>query len=193
MLITILTILLVLFGIAGAYFAWRTYRVTRNKRQLLYSMSPLASLLGAAPRSAAVRQNLEVLYDGKPIPRPGVIWLRLRAKGNKDITTNDFDQQRPLVFDFQIPIVDILSVESIPDPASPPVVRYEDTRIIIGPDLVRSGSVLSIAMLIDGKEAKLQSPDTKLIDVQVQRESYSYPQANVKAASRIALGFRPPS
>ena len=78
-LITVLTVLLAILGLAAVVPGWLTYRANRNGRELLYSTSPATSLLGTALRPA--HPSLQVLYDGQPPADPGVIQVRLRAKG----------------------------------------------------------------------------------------------------------------
>jgi hypothetical protein len=186
-LITILTVFLVVFGLAALVLGWLTYRASRNRRELLYSMSPAISLLGTALRPA--HPSLQVLYDGRLLAHPRVIWVRLRARGRNDIRSEDFDQGRPLVLDFHTKIIAVLSVDNGSASGSALKRHVEGTRLEIGPDMIRMGVTLAIAVLVDGPQAEL-TYESNLANVRLCREDYQYPADEVAAATRIALGFR---
>jgi hypothetical protein len=186
-LITVLTIFLVLFGLAAVVLGWLTYRASRSNRELLYSTSPPTSLLGTALRPA--HPSLQVLYDGQPLDDPRVIWVRLRAKGRSDIRSEEFDQDRPLALAFHAKIIAVLSVDSGSSSGSALKRQVDGTKLKIGPDLMRMGMTLAIAVLVDGPPAGLTYEST-LANVALRREDYRYPADEVAAATRIALGFR---
>jgi len=186
-LITVLTVFLVVFGLAAVVLAWLSYRTSRNSRVLLYSQSPPTSLLGTALHPA--HPSLQVLYDGQPLADPRVIWVRLRATGRADIRSGDFDQDRPLVLDFHVKVIAVLSVDTGSSAVPGPKRQVDETKLKIGPDLIRMGATLAIAVLVDGPPSKLTCEST-LANVRLRREDYRYPADEVAAATRIALGFR---
>src|SRR5260370_30348486 len=182
-LITVLTVFLVGFGLAALVLGWLTYRASRNRRDLLYSMSPAISLLGTALRPA--HPSLQVLYDGRPLAHPRVIWVRLRARGRSDIRSEDFDQGRPLVLDFHTKIIAVLSVDSGSASGSVLKRHVEGTRLEIGPDMIRMGVALAIAVLVDGPQAEL-TYESNRANVRLCHADYQYPSDELASAARIA-------
>jgi hypothetical protein len=166
---------------------WVTFAGRLKKQVLLYSQSPPVSLLTGAPHSA--RQDLQVLYGGKPLADPRVVRIRLRTRCRRDILSTDFDQDAPIVLDLGVPIVAKLAQETGPGRLALPSIRVEDKRIEIGPALLRKRQTITVTVLCDGPNPRMRLT-VPIGDVRARPESYDYPKEEIRAAEAIALGMR---
>jgi|SRR6185437_1240182 len=171
---------------------WIAFTGRLKKQVLLYSQSPPVSLLTGAPHSA--RQDLQVLYAGKPLADPRVIRIRLRTRCRKDILSTDFDRDAPIVLDLGVHIVAKLAEETGPGRLALPPIRIKETSIEIGPALLRNRQTITVTVLCDGSNPRMRLT-VPLGDVRTRAESYDYPKEEMRAAEAIALGMRryPPS
>jgi hypothetical protein len=185
------TALGVVAGLAAVVIAvislWLTFSGRLKKQLLLYSQSPAASLLTAAPHSA--RQDLQVLYGGKPLADPRVVRIRLRTRFRKDILSDDFDQGKPIILDLGVGIVAKLAEDTGPGRLTLPPIEVKGTTIEIGPALLRKRQTITVTVLCGSRNPRLRLT-VPLGDVKARAESYDYPKEQLRAAEAIAMGFR---
>ena len=93
------------------------------------------------------------------------------------------------MLDFHTKIIAVLSVDSGSASGAALKRHVEGTRLEIGPDMIRMGVALAIAVLVDGPQAEL-TYESNLANVRLRHEDYQYPAAEVASATQIALGFR---
>jgi hypothetical protein len=150
----------------GVFTLWLTWRASNPKRRLLYGMPVVTPLLNGG---ANVPHGLEVRRDGQLLTEPHVLVLELFNQGRLDIPNHAFNQDRPLILDVGVRIVDILKTATPVDQAVP-AVEIDGTRLEIGPDLIKSRQMISITLLVDGLKPTLSCPPHPLIDIHVDRQ-----------------------
>lgn len=111
--------------------------------------------------SLPTRPDLEVLYKGHSVQNPRVLMISLANSGRRDISSSMFDQQRPIVFEIGIPIVDVLGEDRHGE------LVVEETSVRIPPRLIRRKEEISISLLCDGRQPQLRC-ESHLIDVKVK-------------------------
>ena len=161
----------VLIGTIGIWAAFRAATPKMRLRYTLRHVMPLMTVRRAEPDD----DSLVVMLDGAKLQDPYVTTVVLAADGRQDIPEDAFSKQRPLVLDLGVPVKDVLSVTYEPGDAPMPDVVAEGSTLEIGPDLLHRGSVLTVAVLVDGGEPVLQPPSRILVDVRLQHGEPSAP------------------
>jgi hypothetical protein len=104
--------------------------------------------------------------------------LRLENCGRQDITSDMFDQQRPMRFS----VIGTKVATVYEDMRDKDFIRAEGHQIFIGPELLRSGEAWTVRIISDGEpEVRLES--SYLVGVDVRH-------AVKHADSGVALGKR---
>jgi hypothetical protein len=122
-----------------AVLAWR---LGTPRRLLVYSLPFSAPMLNPSTRGFHQTQ-VQVLVDNRPLDDPYSVILRLQNKSRRDITSRDFDQEKPLHFDLGVKIV---------GHGSKSITEYvvSDTAVDLSPALISAGQILQIVFLTDG-------------------------------------------
>ena len=154
----VVAIIGVIVAIIGVFYT----RLTTTKRELLVMPRVPIHLLRRVDN--AVR--ISVLHDGQPIAEPYVTVLRLLSTGRSAIATEHFDQNRPLLVDVGVPIVDLLQVNFTNGGFA---VQTRGTTVAFGPDLLARGDVVETHLLTDGEPMlSRESVSYHLIDTSVE-------------------------
>lgn len=186
---------LIAIVVFGALTVWVTYKVGATKRQLTYSLVQDTSLL-AATRTVA-RRDLKVLYLDEELAEPRVLEVRLASRGRRDIRSEDFDQERPLVLDVGIRIVALLAITNPGRRSvSPPPVGFEGTSLRITPFLIPRRLIVSFTVLADGASPLLTASARSPTSMSDRRLMTNAPRLRIRGgggdgifASAIALSF----
>jgi hypothetical protein len=93
--------------------------------------------------------DLVLMLKGEKVSDPYVVGLRVESRSRKDIRTADFEDGKPLTFNFTAPILSVSldTVNAVPSPLDFQVVGSE---LQIPPALIRSGELLRLTVLTDG-------------------------------------------
>ncbi|MEV6904959.1 hypothetical protein [Amycolatopsis sp. NPDC051372] len=131
------------------------------RRRLTYTVLSDIPLL-----SRSVSGSLEVRHEGRVGDDPRVVTVVLVGSGRQDIPSSGFDQGRPLVLDFAVPIVELLTAQSAsPSLVPAPQVRMDTTALLVGPSLISKRHVLTYSVLVDGQaDLACQAPLENVLD-----------------------------
>jgi hypothetical protein len=160
------------WGGAGAVAAFAAivvsvvlWRLGAPSRVLTYD-TPVATPL-ISDQWHGIPGELQVTLDERPIGEPYLVVLRIDNKSRRDIRSSDFDQGRPLVADFGVPLIGAswdgtatIALESV---------RPGEAEISVGPALIPGGQGLRLILITDGEPMLIwQSP---LVGVKVREQS----------------------
>lgn len=134
-----------------------TYFIGTARPILNYSLPISIPLLSLPPRP-----DLEVIYKGQSLQHPHTVMVNLINSGRRDISSGSFDQQKPIVLDIGVPIVDLLGEERHRE------LVVDGTAVKIPPRLIRRREEISISLLCDGQRPSLTC-QSHLIDVKVKK------------------------
>jgi hypothetical protein len=135
-----------LIGVATLLVTW----VPRQR--LYYRAPPPTPLLSPGMRDIA---DLEIRHEGRRLADPHLVEVMLTARGRRDIPSSAFDQGRPLAFDLDARIIEVLQVRCSPTTSLAPPVAHEGSTLRIGPELVGRRQTTIIAVLVDGDRPSL--------------------------------------
>jgi hypothetical protein len=174
----IIAVAITVVGTAGVILV--PYLFGKKRGQITYSM-PLATSL--ITRGSGVRSSdLKVSWRDHDLRDPRVLWLRVENSSRADISSADFDQQKPFTLDVGRNIV--ASLANAFSPRYPePVWWVEGSKLRIGPCKIAKGQRITIAILIDGPESKMIRCDNPLINVDAHEET---PERSVSPALVLA-------
>src|SRR6266567_2498443 len=125
-------------SVVAIRIAWLTYVLRQRLRYRAVAVTPLLS----AP--AGVREDLELLHQGKPLSDPHVVEVLLVNAGRRDIPSSAFDRQRPLEFWLGAPIVGVLQVRCEPPSSPRPATELAGETLRVGAELIASGQRITI-------------------------------------------------
>jgi hypothetical protein len=127
--------------------------IARSRRRLDYSLDGATQILNAP---SGVSSGLRVVCGDQVLENPYLYELRVVFLGRKEISTNAFDQGRPIRLRLGVPIVALLETQFTPDRLPRPKVRAVSDAIEVGPDLIRPRLEMRCAVLAEGAGADLQ-------------------------------------
>ena len=117
--------ILTAFGIViGAAIAVVLWLFSRERKELSYVEKSSYRLFDLQDRM--IKENLEVLFKGKPVQESHLIVVQVGNTGNRPIEREDFENGQPLSLDFG-PDTDVLAVEVVESETKPPTL-YQKVR-----------------------------------------------------------------
>ncbi|MFG2489245.1 hypothetical protein ACGFSI_41740 [Streptomyces virginiae] len=159
----------------GAVAAWATLRAARPKRQLAYWHDTLPLIqqptLGTLVQRRIAGSGLEVRLHGQALENPRLVTIHLRNTGRSDITSAQFDGGAPIRLLLDLPILELIAVDSVPEEATPPALSFADPplELRIGPGRIGAGCSVTYTVLVDGHtDVRLRHG---LADVKVRRRA----------------------
>jgi hypothetical protein len=158
-LAAIIAILGGLAGALGAYYGRRA--LFPQKRRLDVTMTIPGSIIARAQEQLG---DVSVLLNGTPIVDPHIATLTIENTGSQDISTEQFDNGRPVICDLFAEIVSLRRLDS--DGASP-AWSANGTKIVLGPDLIRAGQRITFQVLTVHAPSP-QSVESYLADTEVK-------------------------
>jgi hypothetical protein len=159
----------VLIGIIAVSIAWLAYRSQRGRKGLEYIVLSIQRLVD--PR---VAQDLDVVFDGRPVDDPSLTVLRMVSTGDKGIPSETFES--PL----RVTLVGASRVVhasvSAKRPSDLPVALTTDSNhASIDPLLLNPGDFIEVLVLADGQPTRV-ALDARIADVTPKRRnSLPYP------------------
>jgi hypothetical protein len=172
--LTVLTIALVALAVLALGVTVYQWHAGAPARQITYSMYGPVLLLPQHEITLS-KGVLKINYDFEDerglvsVTDPYLITLRTESKSRRDISSKEFDANKPLVFDLGTRIVARVGESSSEgtDTSYEDAVTIGERTVEINPCLIRNGPIFSLDLLLSG------SPDlthhSPLIDVKVQR------------------------
>jgi hypothetical protein len=154
------TIGTVIVGVISTWYASRA----APKRRLLYSISDPVPLLapGGLPEGLEVRRGERKLTD------PRLVEVTLTSNGRQSISSELFNQGRPMLLDLGVPIVEVLKKTTRPTEQAIPDYRVSLSTLEVGPSAFAPRQQVKFSLLVEGDpELKLVS---NLPDVNVRRQ-----------------------
>lgn len=162
----IATVILGVLGIAVA--VWAAFRAAKPRQELAYEVRAIVPLLNP---SAADVPYVDIYYDGEEVNHPHVVELHLHNRGSRDIATAQFDQDRAFVVDVGGLIKTVLNTVTVPSHYKAARLEADGSSLRVGPDLIKKGQLMKIALLVDGTNPRVTCPEPPFIDVDVRNRA----------------------
>jgi hypothetical protein len=125
-------------AIVGSISIMATYRATVPKKKIIFGWPVITRLLGSINE---LRSDVAVEYKGNALTDPHFLRLYIKNNSRRDIPSAAYDAAKPLQFDVQCPVVEILSHST--DSELLPVSTSE-SKVTIGPGLIRRQSIVTV-------------------------------------------------
>jgi hypothetical protein len=150
----------------GLLTAWIALK-SAPKRRLFYGMSDPVALL--TPEGS--KHGLEVRRGGQPLSDPRLVDVTLQSSGRQSIDSAIFDQGRPLVLHFGVPIIEVLKADSRPPEQAVPDYQQSGSTLEVGPGVLAARQKITFSVLVDGQPSF--SLISHLSDVPIRRQQIS--------------------
>jgi hypothetical protein len=154
-----------LIGLIGLVFSAAslvlTYLSGAFRNRLVYGMTASVQIVD----QSAAHPNLHILWCDEEVADPHIVEIGLAYKGHADIKSDFFDKNRPLSFDINAPIIDVLEVVTYPEGARVPKMEAAGVTLKIGPDLLRRRQSWKFVLLVDGPGAQLKCSDNPIANI----------------------------
>ncbi len=161
------TLAVAILALAIAFFSAQYARraLYPPKRRLTVEKHRAVSLLSTRPGSL---DGITVAHHDRILAQPHIATVVLANTGQFAISSDHFDRGRPIVIDFQVPILDIVDVAMSPrSGSSKPACALTGSEIQFGPDLLSRGQKFTLRVLTDGKP-KILDPVANLVDTEIE-------------------------
>ncbi|MGY3553400.1 hypothetical protein [Williamsia sp. R60] len=174
-----------LIGIAAAVAS--AYYFFYNKR--LKSLQIESSLKSMIVAGVGHHGQLTVAYDGTKVRDPYFVEVAVVNSGHKDITSKDFDADKPLRISVRAKVVAPLQSSELVD-AQPAAMRLdvEAGEVVVGPSKLAVGEVHQLRLLVDGYP-KIAIVDNPLIDTKIEFGERIKDQKVNRILTAAFLGF----
>ena len=92
------------------------YRRQKNRKEITYEVVSSTLVLPILDIGEQVKSKLQILYDGKLVNDLQIVVLKVSNTGNIPIEATDFENNRPITFDFgeEAEIFDVEVLDTIP-------------------------------------------------------------------------------
>jgi hypothetical protein len=129
---------------------WFTFRSENPRRRLHVYM---ASSLPVVRTHEAMKNALEVRHQGRTLSQPHVVTVMVVSRGRKDISSDSFDGEKPIVANLGVPIIQQLQFDAVAKSRGVPVpkVVIDGTQVLIGPSMLAKRHTLTITALVEGE------------------------------------------
>jgi hypothetical protein len=168
----IIAVAITVVGTAGVILV--PYLFGKKRGQITYGIPLATSLINRGASSSVRPSDLKVTWRDHDLRDPRVLWLRVENRSRADISSGDFDQQKPLTLDVGRNIVAPLATGISPRYPEP-VWSVDGSKLRIGPCKFAKGQRITIAVLIDGPESRVVQCDNPLINVDAHEETPERP------------------
>jgi hypothetical protein len=159
-----------LVGIAAIVVSLIIWRVGPAKRLLVYSM-PVSVPMVSSHWPVLPGAPWQVTLEGDPVADPHVVVLYVHNRSRRDIRSTDFDQNKPLVFNFGVRILATSLEGGSRDFKNE--VSFSGTEILISPTLIAGNQRVQLTVITHGvPRLTYRSP---LVGVKIREESHEGP------------------
>jgi hypothetical protein len=134
-----LGVVLAVIAIGWGVWSWRASQTEKSLSFGVVSQLPLVSVRDDA------NGRLKVQFDGKPRRDLYQVVVRVINSGNVPIESDDF--KRPLMFDFQAPILSAGVAEATP-PDLQPAIEAHSQRVTLKPLLLNQGDAITLKVIV---------------------------------------------
>jgi hypothetical protein len=145
---------------------WAALRGPNPRQELAWQVRAIIPLLNQRADILADTKVI-VLVDGEKIVNPTVLEIRIFNPDRRGISSEAFDQRRPLRFEVGVPIVKLLAAESFPAQVEAPKVAIDNAAFAIGPDHIASKQSITVSLLLGGSDPQVTVPKPHLVNVDV--------------------------
>ena len=142
----LLTLMLTVFGLLLALVS-----VYLARKALFPPKRQVAYLLESASPFTSRAVHFQVSYNGVALHRPYVAVLRLENTGRHAVSSEHYDQGRPIELDLGAQIVDVTSFECDPPGYEAGSYHVIGQKISFGPELINRGQCISFTVVTDGR------------------------------------------
>ncbi len=129
-------------GILGLLAAYYFFRYNKERKRLAIEVD--SSKL-VAEKMYALPEKISVQYDQITVVDPYIVTIQLVNSGKRDVSSKDFDGDKPLAVDLKTKIVALLHTDS-----ESLDVELDPSRVLVAPTLLVRGSSYVINVLVDG-------------------------------------------
>ena len=171
----------VLVAVAALVLGWVTYRSQRNRKRLEYLVLSNQQLV-----SRRVASDLEVTFQGRDVPDPSLVVIRIVSTGVKGIPAATFETPIAVTLHGADEIIST-STSALKPPDLPIKLRIEGNRVIIDPLLLNAEDLIELQALAAGQVRDV-TVEARIVDVEpMRRASLPYPPGT--GAEGEMLGF----
>ncbi|MEU7769499.1 hypothetical protein AB0B25_31065 [Nocardia sp. NPDC049190] len=147
-----------LIGLVGLAAGYYYFRYGKERKRLVVSVR-VSKLI--ADRVTAIPEKISVAYDSVIVGDPRVVTIELSNTGSKDISSKDFDGEKPLAIEVNCEVMAVLQNES-----GGIVSTNENRRVLVPPTVMARGKAYTIQVLVDGEPKVSVEPD-RLVDTDI--------------------------
>ncbi|SCG78131.1 hypothetical protein [Micromonospora inositola] len=130
----------------GMITLWDSYRKEMPQRRIVYKCEVEPLHKGSGAKDA----GLVVHHNGQLVESPRIAFLGIGNDGKRDVPSSLFDGDKPLVLDFAVPVLEILSRTSKPPGTVEPELQLSGTKLYIGPSLLAARQLVNVSLLLNG-------------------------------------------
>lgn len=170
-------------GILGAIASYY-YFFSNNRRKTLGLQIGSSSLIAI---NLDAREELEVRFKDRQIVDPYIVILNITNLGSKDITSKDFDADKPLVFHFDASIVARMqaSIDNEANMSFGP----DGHSVLLLPAKIAAGTECGARFLVDGiPNFSLEASPLIDTDIVVGQSRRTQEEAKRSRMSRLTFG-----
>lgn len=142
------TIFATIVGLPVSVLLFRWGRRPEPRSELVWQLSVVKLL--AENLDYQMARNLEITYGDETLNDPHLASLLVVSRSQKDIASDRFDAEKPLIFNLGVPIVAAVGSPSGSAVAENYLTLEKNAGLVkIAPHLIRSGHVLFVELLTD--------------------------------------------
>lgn len=129
------------------------YYVEREHRSVTITLDKSIPIVPVQKGFAKDIKDIQIMYQGKPIPSLTIVQISVRNSGNTSIASSDFETPIALSLDGQVSIPEIVSVS--PSSLAPHLATKGDTKLVLEPLLLNSGDSFKFRVLVIDQRHRL--------------------------------------
>ncbi|MFD6353674.1 hypothetical protein [Nocardia tengchongensis] len=130
-------------GVVGLFATFYYFRYNKRRKRVTVDVKS-AKLV--AEKIETIPNKISVQYDGMDVDNPYIVDIQLSNSGNSDVSSKDFDGDKPFEIELKSKIVAKLKIEAATVESD-----VDATRVLIPPTLLVKGESYHISLLVDGK------------------------------------------
>ncbi|MBQ0890467.1 hypothetical protein KBZ94_37040 [Streptomyces sp. RM72] len=153
----------------GLSTSWIAHRSGNPKRRLTWVQRLNVSVLRVEGSS-----SVTVTHATGPVPEARVAEITISNEGKKDVHPEDFTLGNDsLIFDFSVPVVEVLAKESDPPTAPIPETEIDGSKLKISKAPIARAQSISYTLLLNGPKENVRLLTQSLRDTPVRTANLS--------------------